>query len=86
MREVLPRLNVRSKWFENADLLNVGDVVIVCDEDMSYRDWHKGVVVEIFKATDDQVRGAIVRSNGKLVKRPASKLAKLEIGNSLDVK
>lgn len=80
--EYLPELTRRSKWFEPVDPLKVDDIVIVCEEDMGTRNWPKGIVLEVFTAKDGQVRGALVQVKGKLMRRPASKLAKIDIRNS----
>lgn len=62
--------------------LQVDNVVIICDDGLSKQLWQKGIIEEVIKSKDGQVRSALVRSNGKLLRRPASKLAALDIGKS----
>ncbi|XP_065361967.1 uncharacterized protein LOC135955547 [Calliphora vicina] len=77
--EYLPDLTRRTKWYQPVKPLQVGDVVVICDETEERGKWKRGVIEEVCKAADGQVRSAVVKTlNGKL-RRPATKLAVLEV-------
>ncbi len=63
-----------------------GDIVIIHDDNMKRGMWKMGVVEEIVKGRDNQVRGAKVRKAGKgkpeVVTRPIQKLVLLESSNN----
>ncbi|XP_070141749.1 uncharacterized protein [Drosophila kikkawai] len=86
VREYLPTLTRRTKWFQpNPKPIAVNDVVIVVDETSTRNSWPKGIVAEVHCGKDGQVRSAVVRTTEEFVTYPAIKLAKLNIvmdGNS----
>lgn len=78
--EYLPELTRRTKWHQTVKPLAIGDVVIICDETESRGEWKRGVVLEVFTAADGQVRSALVKTSVGKLRRPASKLAVLDVG------
>lgn len=79
IKDYLPTLLTRSKWCNKVKPLKVGDIVMICDGDLSKRKLCRGLVAEIFTGTDGQVRSAKVKTATGELKRPATKLAVLEI-------
>lgn len=80
VKECLPYLTRRSKWFsKTADPISIDDVVIIVDDSSKRGSWPKGRVIDVHRSTDNQVRSAVVRTSKGLVTRPAVKLAKLDI-------
>lgn len=80
LREYLPCLTRRVKWHENvADPIAVGDVVIVVDENAKRNNWQKGVIIDVHRAKDSQIRSAVVKTTKGLITRPSVKLAKLDV-------
>ncbi|XP_017470549.1 PREDICTED: uncharacterized protein LOC108362189 [Rhagoletis zephyria] len=77
--EYLPTLTRRTKWFRRVDPIKIGDVVLICDENESRGQWKRGIVVEAFVAADGQVRSALVKTTQGTLRRPASKLAVLDV-------
>ncbi|XP_055588007.1 uncharacterized protein LOC129740370 [Uranotaenia lowii] len=78
-REYLPTLTKRTKWFEDTRNIEVGDLVILI-EDSRRNGWTRGRILEVISAADGRVRQAIVQlSTGGICRRPASKLAVLEV-------
>ena len=75
--EVIPTLNLPTKWFWRAEPLAVGDAVMLPDE--SRRGcWTRGRVVETFKGgRDDQVRQVKVQTATGYVMRPSVKVARI---------
>ncbi|XP_060665587.1 uncharacterized protein LOC132797831 [Drosophila nasuta] len=85
IREYLPTLTRRTKWFQPPpDSIAVNDIVVIADENGKRNSWPKGVVVDVHRSRDGQVRSAVVRTTEGIVTRPAVKLAKLDlkIGNT----
>lgn len=82
--EYLPDLTRRTKWYQPVKPIEIGDVVIICDDNETRGEWKKGIVVEVFKAADGQVRSAVVKTSVGRLRRPATKLAVLDVnGESL---
>ncbi|XP_073827967.1 uncharacterized protein isoform X1 [Musca autumnalis] len=85
IQEYLPDLVRRTKWFHPVPPIKVGDVVVVCDSNVARGEWKRGVVVEVCTAADGQVRSAVVKTSAGKLRRPASKLAVLDVsGESPD--
>ncbi|XP_062710230.1 uncharacterized protein LOC109425711 [Aedes albopictus] len=74
IREYLPTIARRTKWFESVKPLEPGDLVLVIDEGKR-NGWLRGRIVDVTTAADGQVRRAVVQTNNGLVSRPAVKLA-----------
>lgn len=80
LREYLPCLTRRTKWFDNsAQQISVGDIVIIVDDNAKRNEWLKGAVVDVHRGKDDVVRSAVVRTQHGLSTRPVVKLAKLDL-------
>lgn len=77
--EYLPTLTRRTKWHNRVNPIQVGDVVIICDINENLRDWRRGIVLETFPASDGQVRSALIKTSTGNLRRPASKLAVLDV-------
>ncbi|XP_058820314.1 uncharacterized protein LOC131682669 [Topomyia yanbarensis] len=76
--EYLPTLNQRSKWHDESDPVEVGDIVYIVDEN-SRKGWVRGIVTTVFKSKDGRIRQALVRTTKGEMKRPVAKLAVLEV-------
>lgn len=83
IKEMLPTLTRRSKWFEKVKPISEGDIVIIVDENTVRNSWLKGKVVAVTTAADGQVRRAKVQTKNGIMERPAVKLAVLDVGNGL---
>ncbi|XP_065084732.1 uncharacterized protein LOC135706971 [Ochlerotatus camptorhynchus] len=78
VREYLPTLTRRTKWFGSERNVAAGDLVIIID-DTRRNGWTRGRVLEAITAADGRVRQAIVQTNGGILRRPVSKLAVLDV-------
>ncbi|XP_058827095.1 uncharacterized protein LOC131687069 [Topomyia yanbarensis] len=87
IREYVPSINSRTKWFTETRPLQKGDLVYVVEGDRR-KSWMRGVIEKPIMSSDGRVRQAIVRTNSGTYKRPVAKLAVLEIaeGNADPVK
>ncbi|XP_031553331.1 uncharacterized protein LOC116290441 [Actinia tenebrosa] len=78
MREWLPRLNARKKWFKQGKDLKVGNTVLVISPDTPRGQWPLGRITETILGKDGHVRVAKVRIGQKVFERPISRLCQLE--------
>ncbi|XP_065092105.1 uncharacterized protein LOC135712935 [Ochlerotatus camptorhynchus] len=81
IKEYVPSINQRTKWFGEAKNLKKGDLVYVVDGDKR-KCWVRGIVEEPIVAGDGRVRQAWIRTNSGMLKRATAKLAVLEINES----
>ena len=79
VNEYLPILTRRSKWFDKVKPIEPGDVVVICDADMPRSKWFMGRIIETVVAKDGQVRQAFVKTSSGILRRPAHKLAVLDV-------
>lgn len=61
VKEYLPTLTCRSKWFPKAKPIKVGDIVLLVDEQNERNCYPRGVVVEVLPDKYGQVRRATVK-------------------------
>ncbi|XP_065088311.1 uncharacterized protein LOC135709824 [Ochlerotatus camptorhynchus] len=78
IREYLPTITRRTKWFEDTKPIAVGDVVFSVDEGVRNR-WIRGIVITVFPGKDGRVRQANIRTVSGVLRRPVTKLAVLDI-------
>ena len=55
-QEYLCEINKRQKWSGVQRNMEVGDVVLICDENLARNDWRLARVVETFTSSDNLVR------------------------------
>lgn len=80
MREYLPVITRRTKWIEKAKPIETRDVVVIADSNMPRSCWPKGRVIEVISSKkDNQVRQVIVQTTTGIYKRPAVKIAVLDV-------
>ncbi|XP_058811010.1 uncharacterized protein LOC131675893 [Topomyia yanbarensis] len=61
IKEYLPTLNQRTKWFNETKQLEVGDLVYVVEGDKR-KQWVRGVVEELIGSSDGRIRQAWIRT------------------------
>ena len=76
--EYVPELQIRSKWTDAKQSIQVNDVVLVADENTSRGQWPLGLVEEVEYSSDGLARSAIVRIRDTVKRRPINKLVLLE--------
>ncbi|XP_055910928.1 uncharacterized protein LOC129945299 [Eupeodes corollae] len=79
LREYLPDLTRRTKWFKPQRQLQEGDIVVIVDYNSPRKTWPKGKILKVIPGKDDTVRSAIVQTQTGIYTRPAVKLAVLEV-------
>lgn len=74
--EYLPTIAVRSKWRKQTEPLAIDDLVFFAHE----TGWRRGRVLDIFTdAETQQVREVVISTPHKTYRRPATKVAKIQI-------
>lgn len=77
IKEILPTLVPRAKWYKEGDQLKIGDLVVVVDPSSPRNCWPKGVVEQVYPGTDKRVRVVDVRTKSGIMKRPVTRVALL---------
>ena len=79
MKEYIPHIGSRKKWFSSQKNLKVGEVVVVIDADMARRDWKVGRIEQVYPGNDGLVRVVDVKVHGRTLRRPISVISPLEM-------
>ncbi|XP_062551031.1 uncharacterized protein LOC134215999 [Armigeres subalbatus] len=79
LRDYLPSITRRTKWFMKTKPIAVNDIVIVVDPNSPRNTWPKGRVIGIMQGSDGQVRSATVQTASGIYERPTVKLAVLDV-------
>lgn len=74
--EYLSSLQLRNKWTENRNQLNLGDLVLI-KEATHPLNWRMGRVIKLHPGGDGNLRVVTVRTTSRVLVRPAVKLCPL---------
>lgn len=77
--EYLSRLQQRPKWAMVQENVEIGNLVLVKDERLPSTCWMLGRVSNLYPGSDGLVRVVELKSNGKFIKRPVTKICMLPI-------
>ncbi|XP_062710719.1 uncharacterized protein LOC115269391 [Aedes albopictus] len=80
LRDYLPTITRRTKWFNPVKPIEVGDIVVIVDPSHPRNCWPKGRIISTKCGVDGQVRWATVQTTSGIYERPAVKLAVLDVG------
>lgn len=78
-REYLHRLQHRPKWMRTAGNVEVGQLVLLMDDNQPIASWPMGRVVKVHPGPDGLVRVATVRTKTGELSRPIRKLSLLPV-------
>ena len=78
MKEYLPDIGSRHKWFLPTENLKKNDVVLVIDPQSARRDWGLGRIEATYPGKDGLVRVVDIRQNNKIIRRPITRVSPLE--------
>ena len=81
-KEYLLRLTVRSKWRKEVIPIQVGDIVLVSEDNVSRMKWPLARVEEVHPGKDSLIRTVTVRTQRGLLNRPVQRLHKLEVNSN----
>ncbi|XP_070854994.1 uncharacterized protein [Drosophila suzukii] len=74
VREYVPDLARRGKWYAKQPPLTIGSVVLIVDENLPRNTLPKGIVTDVVLAKDQQVRSATIKTAHGIFRRPVTKL------------
>jgi hypothetical protein len=75
LRDYLPTIATRTKWFDETKPLKVGQLVLLMDSNLKRNEWIKGRIVDVKKSLDGKIRSATVKTARGVLNRPVVKLA-----------
>ncbi|XP_062715911.1 uncharacterized protein LOC134291768 [Aedes albopictus] len=78
IKEYLPTITKRTKWFVDSKPVSAGDLVMIV-EDRLRNGWIRGRVLRVFPGRDGRCRSANVKTSTGVLRRPVAKLAVLEV-------
>ncbi|XP_062704076.1 uncharacterized protein LOC134286477 [Aedes albopictus] len=81
VKEYLPTITKRTKWFADCKPVETGDLVVVVEEPQR-NGWIRGRVLRVIPGRDGRVRSAVVKTASTILRRPVTKLAVLEVGGT----
>ncbi|XP_058811039.1 uncharacterized protein LOC131675927 [Topomyia yanbarensis] len=76
VREYLPTIARRTKWFEETKPIEVGDLVVIVEEKIR-NGWVR--VVQVMKGSDGRIRDAMIQTADGIKRRPVAKLARQDV-------
>ena len=78
-KDYLGSMQQRAKWSEAGRNIEVGELVVIHEENLPPMQWLVGRVMEVVAGADGKVRVAVVKTNSGIFKRPIHKLAPLPL-------
>ena len=78
IRKYLPTLQKRSKWVKSRRNVQIGDLVLIAEDNVLRNRWPMGRVMEVFCGEDGGVRSVKIKIAGNVFHRPVTKLCLLE--------
>ena len=79
MREWVPSLSSRKKWYNSQTNLQVGDIDMLISTENPRAHWPLGKVVEVYPGKDGYVKSVKLQVGEKKLVRPIVKLCPLEL-------
>ncbi|XP_050079488.1 uncharacterized protein LOC126567302 [Anopheles maculipalpis] len=77
--EYLPTLTHRTKWFEPVRPIEIGNLVVIADNNLPMNCWPRGRIVSVVPGKDGQVRQATIETTSGTYVTPAHKIAVLDV-------
>ena len=78
-KEYITELQHRSKWTSTRDNLQIGQLVLIKEDNLPPLAWKLGRITEVFPGPDNRVRVAKIKTQFSEVKRAVSKLCPLPL-------
>ncbi|GBP58638.1 hypothetical protein EVAR_38877_1 [Eumeta japonica] len=75
----LHQLQMRNKWFSDANPPKVGDLVLIKEDNLPSLKWRRGRIEEMLPGKDDVVRVVILKTQSGKITRPVVKICRLPI-------
>jgi len=78
MVEGMPSLQERQKWNQTQKNLQVGNLVLIADDNVPRNHWLLGRLTTVFPGSNGLAKSAEVKAKGSTYKRPITKICLLE--------
>ncbi|XP_029717444.2 uncharacterized protein LOC115260593 [Aedes albopictus] len=78
VREYLPTISGRTKWYDEAKEPKVGDLAVVVDPSVR-NGWLRGRIISAIQGRDGRCRQVLVKTSGGVLRRPVTKVAILDV-------
>jgi hypothetical protein len=78
IKEYLPTLQLRRKWLKRERNVEVGDAVLLVDDDLPRNNWLLGRVISVFPGADGLVRTVEVKTKNNILLRPIRKVCVID--------
>lgn len=75
LREYLPTISQRSKWYKDVKSIRVNQLVLILDDNLRRNEWKRGIITKVYPSSDGRIRSAQVKTASGVYNRPVSKLA-----------
>lgn len=85
VKEYIPRLLNRTKWFEKIQNLKNDDIVVIVDSSLPRNSWPLGKVIASYPGKDGQIRIVDVKTKNGIFQRPTNKICLIERSIDMDV-
>ena len=79
MREWVPSLSSRKKWYQSQKNLQIGDIVLLVSSENPRAHWPLGKVIEVYPGKDGYVRSVKLQVSDKQFVKPIVKLCPLKL-------
>ena len=73
LRNFVPNLQARSKWWKIRESVKVGDIVLVIDPNTQRGKWKMGIIIKTFPGNDNLVRSVQVKTSSGIYERLITK-------------
>ena len=83
MREWVPSLSSRKRWYQSRKNLQVNDIVLLVSPESPRAHWPLGKVIEVYSGKDGHIRAVKLQVGDKQLVRPIVKLCPLELDCSV---
>ncbi|XP_055612548.1 uncharacterized protein LOC129759164 [Uranotaenia lowii] len=83
IKEYVPIVNQRAKWFSETTPLQKGDLVYIVEGNRR-KAWVRGIIEQPIVSSDGRIRQAMVRTTGGVFRRGTANLAVLELTANTD--
>ena len=80
VKEYLPLLQKRTKWFDPVENVKIGELVLIAEKGMPRNLWPMGRIIETFPGRDGKVRHVLLKTrSSNSLRRPIMTCVRLEI-------
>ena len=77
LRNFVPSLQIRSKWWKTRENVNIGDIVLLVDPNIKRGRWQMGIITDTYPGKDNRIRSVKVKTSTGCYDRPITKLSLL---------